>query len=176
MESDLELEFNTILWRTQSRIRAFIAGMGIAAHEVDDLAQDVYLEVYRNFAKMPADVAPERWIKGIAKNVCLNHIRRSARRGRLHREALAEILAKSEGKFESTMDLHSVVDVLGDCVAKLPVDQRQIVKLRYQEDLSSSSIGERINATAEAVRMSLYRIRHALKSCVVRTLAAGGET
>ncbi len=169
-ESSAELEFNTIVWRTQSRIRAFIAGMGAAAHEVDDLAQDVYLELYQNLDKMPADIAPERWVKGIARNVCLSHFRRSARRGRLHRDALAEILAGSNGRIEPLTDAHSVAGVLDDCIAKLPSEQRRLIELRYQEDLTSGMIGERIQSTAEAVRVTLYRIRAALKNCIVRTL------
>ena len=96
-----ELDFNTILWRTQSSIRAFIAGMGAASHEVDDLAQETYLELYRNFEKIPPGVAPERWLKGIARNICLNHFRRTSRRNRLHREALAEVLATAETWTES---------------------------------------------------------------------------
>lgn len=170
-ESPVESEFSTIVWRTQSRIRAFIAGMGAAAHDVDDLAQDVYLEVYRNFDKIPEDVAPERWIKGIARNVCLNYFRRSARRGRLHREALAEILATSQGRLEPLMENHSVGSFLDDCIAKLPSDQRRLLELRYQDDLTSAMIGKRLNSTADAVRMTLYRIRVTLKNCVIRTLA-----
>ena len=167
----VELDFTTVLWRTQSRIRAFIAGMGAAAHEVDDLAQDVYLELYRHFDKMPADVPPERWLKGIARNVCLNHFRRSARRGRLHREALGELLARTESQTERLLDNHPVGSALEDCVSKLSPEQRRLVELRYQQDLTSSTIAERLASTAETVRMTLFRIRAALKNCVSQTLA-----
>lgn len=170
-ESTSELSFNTVLWRTQARVRAFIAGMGAAAHEVDDLAQDVYLELYRNFDQVPAGVAPEQWVKGIARNVCLNHFRRSARRGRLHREALAEILAGTQAHTEQLMARGSVGIALEECVEKLPADQRQLIELRYQQDLSSPVIAARLDSTAEAVRMMLYRVRTALKTCITRTLA-----
>ena len=46
-------DFETILRETHARVRAYVAGMGIAPHEVDDLAQDVYLEFYKNFEKIP---------------------------------------------------------------------------------------------------------------------------
>ncbi|HEY3964432.1 MAG TPA: sigma-70 family RNA polymerase sigma factor [Planctomycetaceae bacterium] len=163
--------FNTVLWRTQSHVRAFVAGMGAAPHEVDDLTQDVYLELYRNFDQMPAEVAPEQWVKGIARNVCLNHFRRSARRGRLHREALAEILAGTQAHTEQLMARGSVGIALEECVAKLPADQRQLIEMRYQQDLTSHVIAERLQSTAEAVRMMLYRVRAALKGCVTRSLA-----
>ena len=145
--------------------------MGAAAHEVDDLAQDVYLELYRHFDKMPADVSPERWIKGIARNVCQNHFRRSARRGRLHREMLAEILARVESPTERLMNECSVNSALEDCVAKLPADHRRLIELRYQQDLTSSAIAARLSSTAEAVRVTLYRIRASLKNCVSLKLA-----
>ena len=90
------LDFDAVLRNTQARIRAYIAGFGIAAHEVDDLAQDVYLEFYRGLDKVPADVSPQRWLKGVARNICLNHIRRTSRRGRLQREALAELVAAAQ--------------------------------------------------------------------------------
>ena len=166
-----ELDFNTILWRTQGSIRAFIAGMGAAAHEVDDLAQETYLELYRNFEKIPAGVAPERWLKGIARNVCLNHFRRMSRRNRLHREALGEVLAAMECETEALFGQHSVGSVLEDCVGKLPPKQRRLIELRYQQDLSSAAIAEKIDSTAEAVRVLLFRVRGLLKDCVHRTLA-----
>ena len=49
-------DFDTILRQTQVRIRAYIAGMGIAPHEVDDVAQTVYVELFKNFEKIPTDV------------------------------------------------------------------------------------------------------------------------
>ena len=171
-EPTTDLSFNTILWRTQSHVRAFVAGMGAAPHEVDDLTQDVYLELYRNFGKMPAEVTPEQWVKGIARNVCLNHFRRSARRGRLHREALAEILARTESQTERLMSRGSVGIALEECVAKLPADLRQLIEMRYQQDLTSQLIAEKLHTTAEAIRMSLYRVRAALKGCVNKALAA----
>ncbi|HXT60183.1 MAG TPA: sigma-70 family RNA polymerase sigma factor [Pirellulales bacterium] len=170
-DDPVELDFNTILWRTQAAIRAFIAGMGAAAHEVDDLAQETYLELYRNLEKIPAGVAPERWLKGIARNVCLNHFRRTARRNRLHREALCELLAAAECGADGLFGRHSMGGMLEDCVGKLPPKQRRLIELRYQQDLSSAAIAEKLDSTAEAIRVLLFRVRGVLKDCVYRTLA-----
>lgn len=170
-DDNAELDFNTILWRTQGSIRAFIAGLGAAAHEVDDLAQETYLELYRNFEKIPEGVAPERWLKGIARNVCLSHFRRTSRRNRLHLEALGEVLAAVECDTERIFGRHSVGGALEDCVGKLPPKQRQLIELRYQQDLSSADIAEKVGSTAEAIRVLLFRVRGLLKDCIHRTLA-----
>ncbi|MCR9120459.1 MAG: hypothetical protein NXI22_26285, partial [bacterium] len=94
------VDFEAVLEETQSHIRAYIAGMGVASHEVDDVAQDTYIEFFKNLHKIPDNVPPSRWLKGIARNLCLNHFRKRSRRGRLHREALAELLARLESSFD----------------------------------------------------------------------------
>ncbi len=167
-----QADFDTILRETEVRIRAYIAGMGIAPHEVDDVAQDVYVELYRSFHKVPPEVPIERWIKGIARNLCLNHIRRNARRGRLHREALAEILATTRSSLERSVHESSMQYALEGCCQKLPEKSRQILRLRYSEDLSSAAIAKTLNSTAEAVRVALHRIRIQLRDCITQKLAS----
>jgi RNA polymerase sigma-70 factor, ECF subfamily len=167
----VELDFEAILRETQPRIRAYIAGMGIASHEVDDVAQDVYLELYRGLDRVPADVAPERWLKGIARNLCLNHIRRSARRGRLHREAITEILAQTNWEGDDPGMHDSVQQALEGCYNKLPDQSRRMLVMRYQSDLPSADIATAFESTAEAIRVALYRIRAGLKDCISRKLA-----
>jgi RNA polymerase sigma-70 factor (ECF subfamily) len=165
------LDFDAILRNTQARIRAYIAGMGIAGHEVDDVAQDVYLEFYRNLDKVPPDVAPQRWLKGIAKNMCLNHIRRYARRGRLQRQALVELLAATETPTHRHASEGTLQVALDDCCRQLPDDSRKLLALRYEQDLPCEAIGQRLAKTAEAIRVALFRIRAGLKNCVTTQLA-----
>ena len=165
------LDFESILRNTHARIRAYIAGMGIAAHEVDDVAQDVYLEFYRNIHKVPQDVAPQRWLTGIARNLCLNHIRRSARRGRLQREALAELLATIETETHRRATEGSLQMALEECCRQLPEDSRRLLDLKYQQDLTSEAIAQTLSKTSQAVRVALFRIRATLKTCVTRHLA-----
>ena len=165
------VDFEQVVRDTQVRVRAYIAGMGIATHSVDDVAQEVYVELYRSLEKIPEGVPIERWVKGIARNLCLNHIRKISRRGRLHREALVEILANTKIDPDKS-DVHpSMRHALDGCCEKLPDRSRQILAMRYTEDLSSSAIADLVDSTAEAIRVSLHRIRMQLKDCISRTLA-----
>ncbi|MDP6446960.1 MAG: sigma-70 family RNA polymerase sigma factor [Pirellulaceae bacterium] len=167
-------DFDAIVQRSHPRIRAYIAGMGIATHEVDDVAQDVYLEYYKNMAKKPAEVVPERWLKGIARNLCLNHIRKTARRGRLHREAITEMLCDAESSLERTSSQTPIHHALEGCFDKLPDDSRQLLSMKYEQDLSSKAMAAALASTAEAVRVALYRIRASLRNCVASALAQEG--
>jgi len=163
--------FDDILWQTQARVRAYIAGMGISPHDVDDLAQETYLQLYRNMEKIPRDALPELWVKGIAKNICLNHLRKHAPRGRLQRHALAEILANTTTRLERGLSQEGIGSSLDDCLSKLPPERREMLDLKYAQELSSDSIAEYTRSTAEAVRVALHRIRAGLRDCIAQTLA-----
>ena len=83
--SPQELDFETILRETQAHIRAYIAGLGVPRQDVDDIAQDVYVELYRSMDRIPPDLSAKQWLKGIARNLCMNYFRRNSRQiGRAH--------------------------------------------------------------------------------------------
>jgi len=167
----VKIDFDEVVRQTHTRIRAYIAGMGIASHEVDDLAQEVYLQLYRGGCQVPAGIAPERWLKGIARNLCLNHIRRTSRRARLQREALAELLARAKtDEFESAHE-ESLQWALDGCFSKLPAKSRRMLMLRYHSDLAAAKIADAVHSSPEAVRIALFRIRAALRDCITRSLA-----
>ena len=163
--------FDDLLWQTQARVRAYIAGMGISPHDVDDLAQETYLQLYRSQDRIPADVSPELWVKGIAKSICLNHLRKHAVKGRLQRHALAEILAGTTTRLERGLNDQGFDSALEDCLSKLPPERREMLELRYAQDLSSESIAEQTKSTADVVRGALHRIRAGLRDAIVQKLA-----
>ncbi|HLF94762.1 MAG TPA: sigma-70 family RNA polymerase sigma factor [Planctomycetota bacterium] len=163
-------EFETVLRETQSVVRAYIAGMGIPLDLVDDLAQEVYLEYHRGSARRPSEVEPVRWLKGIAKNLCLNHFRRSRRAAARHQEAVAELLERAESAGRPPPGPGE----LDGCVEELPGRSREMVALRYREGMESAAIGKAVGLSAEAVRIALLRIRSALRDCLDRGLAGEG--
>jgi RNA polymerase sigma-70 factor (ECF subfamily) len=166
------LDFDAILQETQAHLRAYIAGMGVPRHDVDDLAQDVYVELYRCQDRIPKEVTVRQWLKGIARNLCLNYFRRTTRRGRLHREALAEMLVDLTYEPKPHWFDGAVQSALQKCFERLPKESRKMVKLRYEEELPSQTIAERLCSTAEAIRVALFRIRGALKECIANRIAA----
>jgi RNA polymerase sigma-70 factor, ECF subfamily len=167
--SDLD-EFGTVLRETQSVVRAYIAGLGIPLDLVDDLAQEVYLEYHRGSARRPAEVEPVRWLKGIAKNLCMNHFRKSKRVAARHQEAMAELLERVEVN-PAPPPLPGALDA---CLEELPGRSRELIGLRYREGMESAAIGKAVGLSAEAARIALLRIRSALRECLDRRLAGEG--
>jgi len=53
-------DFDTIVHESQAHIRAYIAGMGVSRHDVDDVAQDVFVELYRFSDRIPPNIPPKQ--------------------------------------------------------------------------------------------------------------------
>jgi RNA polymerase sigma-70 factor, ECF subfamily len=169
-------DFGTIVNETQAHIRAYIAGMGVPRHDVDDIAQDVFIELYRFWDRIPADIPPKQWLKGIARNLCMNYFRRTSRRQRLQREALVEIFLRAERKESPALSEGPVRRALDGCCEKLSTESQRLLQLRYEQELPSHQIAERVQSTPEAVRIALFRIRNTLKACIGKSLGLEGAT
>src|SRR5437868_3553402 len=123
-------KFSRILEDTQAHVRAYIAGMGVASSDTDDIAQDVYLELYRNLDGIPADVEPIRWLKGVARNICLNdfHENLLARfiddREALNEQEFSALLAALLGDAEMSRLLKDILIVDDLCAQAHRIDRK----------------------------------------------------
>jgi RNA polymerase sigma-70 factor (ECF subfamily) len=165
-----QAEFESVLRETQSVIRAYIAGMGVPLDTIDDLAQEVYLEFYKSGGRRPGDVEPIRWLKGIARNLCLNYFRRNKRKAEQQMEAVAVLLEK----LSCSLDQVREPEMLDGCLEKLPGRSRELIALRYEEGMESAAIGKRLGISPEAVRITLLRIRSVLRDCLGRRFSEEG--
>ncbi len=161
-------EFERILRDTQDRVRAYIAGLGAGRDEVDDLAQDVYVAFHRGWSKMPPDIEPIRWLKGIARNVCMNHFRRTKREKAHQFEAIADLLSQSAAATDDTPGFEAAFDRLRDCLAAVSEKGRKLLALKYEQNLNSKEIARKTSMNPSAIRMTLLRVRDSLYRCLTR--------
>ena len=172
----LPFDFASVVNDSQAHIRAYIAGLGVPRHDVDDVAQDVFVELYRFSDRIPPHIPVKQWLKGIARNLCMNYFRRTSRRQRLQREALVEIFLRAEKKESRSLSEGPIRGALDGCCEKLSAESQRLLTLRYEQELPSHIIAERLQTTAEAVRIALFRIRTTLKACIGKSLAVDGSS
>ncbi len=68
-------------------------------------------------------------------------------------------------------ELDERVSAVHDCLAKLKDRDRQIVKMRYEQDITAKAIAKKIGRSLDGLYHSMSRIHHSLRHCVKRTLA-----
>jgi RNA polymerase sigma-70 factor (ECF subfamily) len=164
-------EFGRILRLHQGRVRAYLRRYVCEPDLADDLAQETFLAAYRSLPQRNPAAPLDLWLLGIARHRALQHLRDEARRrdheGRRLRAALASWSAdRVEADAERMGDREREVSALKQCVAGLPRHSAGLISAFYYQRLTSAEIARKFGKKESAVRMTLLRLREALKLCV----------
>lgn len=139
--------------------------------EADEVAQEVFVQVYRGLSGFRGDSSVRTWILGIARNQIRLHIRNENRRRRRSETIVPPELLESSATTEDvdpfqTSDAAEELDALRDCMTRLNERQQWFVDSFYFLNLSAETIAREVSLTPGAVRMLLMRIRKQLAECI----------
>lgn len=144
------------------------------AAEEDELFQRTLISAWQSLDRFDRSRPFGPWLRGIAANHVLAW-RRSRRRApaSLEQEFL-ETLAVSAASLEQRAGdtLDERLESLRECVARLPEDAREMLRLRYTEELDGPAMAARLSVTVEAIKKRVQRARTALATCLERILTA----
>jgi len=164
-------DFGRILRLHQGRVRAYLRRYVLEPDLADDLAQETFLAAYRSLPQRNPAAPLDLWLLGIARHRALRHLRDEARR-RTHecrglRASLAAWTAdRVESDAERLGEREKEVSALRQCLARLPRNSAGIISAYYFQRLTSAEIARKWGKKESAVRMTLLRLREALRSCV----------
>ena len=131
-----------------------------------EMAQETFLRIYTARARFEVSRKFKPWMLCIARNLCLNELKRRKmvqmetleEYASSAREESGEILrAPEDSPYELllTQERHRYLLEVFD---RLPEESREIVVLRYFQKLSAREIADIVDSTEGAVRTRLHRI------------------
>lgn len=126
----------------------------------DATADDVVQEAWKNALETPSAQRPDAWLRGVIRNLSRRTHRDRARTRR--RESLAARDERTPFNVGSLERLELQRDVI-DAVLSLSEALREVVLMRYFEELSSAEIARRLDLPAATVRTRLKRGLDALR-------------
>jgi len=150
--------------------------------EAEDLAQNVFLQVYKSRSRYKQTAKFSTWLFTIARNLCLNELRR---RSRHPAESLEETHAENEDQparqFEDKSQIAAPDKVLhgelaqkiDEALAELPENQRSAILLCRQDDLSYEEIARILRCSLSATKSLIHRGRETLKEKLKPYLKTG---
>ena len=158
------------------QLRAFVASLLLDPNDVDDVAQEVFLRALERLDKVSEPEALAAFLRGIARNVVRERRRKFAR----EETAFAKLVIE---KFESDsasananlLSEPETLQALQDCMGALPERSREMLAMRYAEELNSDQIGDQLSLNAPAVRAALKRAREALLNCLRSSCPTAGD-
>jgi RNA polymerase sigma-70 factor (ECF subfamily) len=152
------------------------------ATEAEDLAQMVFVQVYKSAGRYKVASKFSTWLFTIARNLCLNEIRRRSRHPAdsleaRHSEQEDQPLPQFEDKKTVSPPerlLHGELDEkITEAVAALPENQRLAIALCRQEELSYEDIARVLGCSLSATKSLIHRGRETLKQRLKPYLQSG---
>jgi len=163
--------YRTVVKEYGPVVRACLAGHLSSVDVVEDLAQETFIAAYEHLGDFDLEQDFGPWIKGIARNKVLMHLRRTYQHG----EALEKLKAEAAEKvFDEVARLQSAddgraVDALRRCFEKLSQRLMGVLRARYFERESVTAIAGRHHTSVSAISSLLFRGRKELQSCMGRS-------
>lgn len=165
LPSDLSA-IRQIVEEHQSAIRAFVSARLDDPFEAHDLAQEVFLIMWKQLDQLDLDQPLRPWLLGVANNLVRKHRRKSRAVPVGGNDEVLNLLdGRSEKIAEATLD-GPVFDALDSCLAELGDDARKLVQMRYVDGLDIREIRSQIGGKHSAMTMKLHRLRALLFNCI----------
>ena len=155
--------FAALVRRYQRTVYSIALRMLNDRHRAEDLAQEVFLQLYRTLDGIDSDTHLAFWLRKVAVNRSIDRMRQESRHDN---EPLTEAAAVADEPIEDDPLLHRR---MADLVAQLPPAARAVVVLRYQEDLDPTDIASTLDMPINTVKSHLKRSLTLLRARVQGT-------
>lgn len=132
--------------------------------QAEDLAQEVFLELYQGLAHIQSAEHLTHWLRRVAVNRSID----LGRRKKFRRELALEEVQEPEVETQAADAFLS--ERLRQTLARLPEKQRMVVVLRYQEDLGPAEIAELLGMPVNTVKSTLHRALEDMRGKLGRKL------
>jgi len=163
--------FRQLVERHQNSVIGTVAKMLGNAAEAEDIAQQVFLRIWRNAKRYRPDAKFTTYLFTITRNLVYNETRRRSRKKEVSSDEREE---NSNLTVEASPDRQPDAEVLqaelqrkvDEAIASLPETQRMAVVLRRYEQLSYEEIAAVLKLSVSAVKSLLFRARTSLREAL----------
>jgi RNA polymerase sigma-70 factor (ECF subfamily) len=177
-----ERAFNELVRTYERRVFALVLRMIANRAEAEDLAQEVFVQVFKAIGTFRGDSKLSTWIYRIAVNLCKNRskylrVRHAGEQDEL--EAVAERVPLGEARGANVGQIERPDEALGGkqveaivqrSILQIEESFRECLVLRDVEELSYEEIGEITGLPAGTVKSRIHRARGMLREIVERAL------
>lgn len=177
-----EAAFNELVLAYERRVFALVFRMLGRREEAEDLAQEVFVQVFKAIDQFRGESKLSTWIYRIAVNLCKNRTKYLSRRHAGSEDdvdAMADRAPLSSAKGVSVGDVgrpDELVEgmqlevVVKRAIAQIDTDFRQVLILRDVEDMSYEEIASVTGLAEGTVKSRIHRARAQLRALVERAL------
>lgn len=149
-------------------------------HDAEDIAQEVFIKVYRSLDRFRQDAQLSSWMYRIVMNACIDHRRRHAPAGAapFGEEAEQRMLnTPEEGPGPEDRAYGGEIGQALECeIGRLPKGQRIVFIMRHHQGMKLCEIADALGLAEGTVKRQLHAAVHRLRDALTRAnVTAGGR-
>ena len=152
------------------------------ATEAEDLAQHVFLQVFKSAHRYRVSAKFSTWLYTIARNLCLNEIRRRSRHPADSMDAVhSDHEDQPARQYEDVKNFlppdlvlqDELAEKIEEALAALPENQRTAILLFREDEMSYEEIARILGCSLSATKSLIHRGREVLKQRLKPYLRSG---
>lgn len=123
-----------------------------------DLTHDIFLKVFVNLSRFSHKSKFSTWLYSLTYNFCIDYLRKNNKVRTESDETLANIPDNEDDRNEKEL-LSLRAERLGAVLDLLNPDDKAVLLMKYQDDMSVKDIEEALSVSESAVKMRVKRAR-----------------
>ena len=126
--------------------------------EAQDLTHDIFLKVFVSLSKFKGQSKFSTWLYSVTYNFCVDHVRKEGKFTTEGEHKLAQLADVDDDAQEREL-LQMEAQRLARVLEELPPQDKMILLMKYQDELSVKDIMQALEVSESAVKMRVKRAR-----------------
>lgn len=125
----------------------------------EDAMQDIFIKLLFNLSKFSGKSKFSTWLYSITYNFCIDKIRKAKKNKETSAEDLSVYGGADDDQIEDKILLEADIENLKIVLDKIPVNDKVILLMKYQDEMSIKDICLVVNKSESAVKMQIKRAK-----------------
>jgi RNA polymerase sigma-70 factor, ECF subfamily len=131
--------------------------------EAAEVSQEAFLRAYQHLHKYDESRPFDLWVMAIARNLCMDLLRRRGKVRTEELEPMKEVLASGEASLEEGAIARQEHRSLEMALATLSADDREVLALYYVQKRTTKEIAQVLGCAPGTIMARLFRAREKLR-------------
>ncbi len=155
--------FASLVRRVQRPVYGLCLRLLRTDSEAAEVAQESFLRAFQHLHKYDEQKPFDLWVMAIARNLCLDLLRRRSRMKAEDVEEMKDVLASSDkSQEEGAIDRQERLSLEG-ALSTLPAEDREVLALYYVQKRTTKEIAQVVGVAPGTIMARLFRAREKLR-------------
>jgi RNA polymerase sigma-70 factor (ECF subfamily) len=160
--------FDLLLPEYRNKVFRLAYAMMGDATRAEDIAQEVFIRIWKGLAGYRGQSALSTWIYAITRNACLTALKTTGAKKEVSIEEPGIARAVEESNSAVRPPFGAEIDLVR-LMEQLPEKQQQVLRLYYMEDKSYDEVARLLEWPMGTVKTYLHRARKQLAEAAIRS-------